>query len=111
MCTRRTTTGTFTGTPSMHITTTTPLQRSLPIIGREQPKGPTAKSSDGQPHQPHDCALLSLVSTLKLLDAGGCSSLVVLDSICTPTYQAGLLFVPDVVLNSPARGPPCGYFA
>jgi hypothetical protein len=78
---------------------------------KREPKGPTAKSSDGEAHKPHDCALLSLVSTLKLLDAGGRSSPIFLDSICAPTYQAGLLFVPDVVLNSPARGPPCDYLA
>ena len=76
-----------------------------------QSKGPAAKSSDGSTHKPHDCALLSLVSTLKLLHAGGCSSPIFLDSVVTPTYQAGLLFVPDVVLNSPARGPPCALFA
>jgi hypothetical protein len=77
--------------------------------GAKQPKGPTAESSDGQTHQQHACPLLSLVSTLKLLDAGECSSPIVLDSIGTPTYQPGLLYVPDVVLNSPARGPPSDY--
>jgi hypothetical protein len=79
--------------------------------GEVQSKGPTAESSDSQAHKPHDCALLSLVSTLKLLDAGDCSSPIVLDSIVTVAYQPGLLFVPDVVFDSPARGPPCNYFA
>lgn len=76
-----------------------------------QSKEPTAKSSDDQTHKPHACPLLSLVAKLKLLDAGDGSSPIVLDSIGTFTCEAGLLHVPDVVLNSPARGPPCAFSA
>ena len=74
-------------------------------------KHPTATTSDGPSHRQHACPLLSLVSTLKLLHAGDCTSTIFLDSIVTATYQAGFLFAPDVVFDSPARGPPCAFLA
>lgn len=74
-------------------------------------KEPAAKSTDGQAHQAHACPLLSLVSTLKLLHVGDCSSPILPDAIVTRSHQAGLAFVPQLVFNLPARGPPCAFFA
>ena len=67
--------------------------------------GPSV-SVQGPTHQPHACPILSLVTTLKLLQAFGCTPSITLDSIITRSNEPRLMLVRGVVLNSYARGPP-----
>src|SRR4051794_28255052 len=61
---------------------------------------------EGTTHQPHSCAILTLVSTLKLGHAAFCANLIILDSLVTPTWESGTLSAVNVVRCSYARGPP-----
>jgi hypothetical protein len=65
----------------------------------------------GNTHQPHSCAILTLVSTLKLGHAAFCANLIILDSFVTPTWESETISAIDVVRFSYARGPPSGSFA
>jgi hypothetical protein len=68
-------------------------------------------ASEGTTHQPHSCAILTLVSTLKLGYAAFCTNSIILDSLVTPTWESGTISAFDVVRYSYARGPPSGSFA
>ena len=70
-----------------------------------QSKGPTAKSPDSTTHQQHACPLLRIVSTLKVLPIGGTAH-VSLNVVSTFTIEAELLFTPEFLRDTYARGPP-----
>jgi hypothetical protein len=65
---------------------------------------------DGNTHRPHSCAILSLVSTLKLGHAARSPNLIILDSLVIPIWESGTICARDVVRYSYARGPPAGSF-
>jgi hypothetical protein len=66
---------------------------------------------EGMTHQPHSCAILTLVSTLKLGHAAVCNNAIFLDLLVTRTWESGITSAFDVVRYSYARGPPSGSFA
>jgi hypothetical protein len=76
-----------------------------------QGKYEAAIALEGTTHQPHSCAILTLVSTLKLGHTAFCANSIILDSLITPTWESGIISAFDVVRYSYARGPPSGSFA
>jgi hypothetical protein len=76
-----------------------------------QGKSDLTIASEGNTHQAHSCAILTLVSTLKLGHAAFCSNSIILDSFVTLTWESGSISAIDVVRYSYARGPPSGSFA
>src|SRR3954447_6575609 len=54
-----------------------------------QGKYETSITLMGTAHHPHSCAILTLVSTLKLGHAAFCANLIILDSLVTPTWESG----------------------
>ena len=69
-----------------------------------------AIAGQGPRHQPHSCAILTLVSTLKLSHAPFSTNSLILDSLVTPTWESGVVSSFDVVRYSYARGPPWASF-
>lgn len=74
-------------------------------------KNEAAITLEGTTHHPHSCALLTLVSTLKLSHAAVSNNAIFLDSLVTPTWERGIISAMDVVRCSYPRGPPSGSFA
>jgi hypothetical protein len=82
-----------------------------PHLHARQGKYEAAIALDGNTHRPHSCAILTLVSTLKLSHAAVCNNAIFLDSLVTQTWEGGIISALDVMRYSYARGPPSGSFA
>src|SRR3954453_13214773 len=74
-------------------------------------KPEAAITFEGITHQPHSCAILTLVSTLKLGHAAFCDNSIRLDSFVTPIWESGINSASNIVRYSYPRGPPSGSFA
>jgi hypothetical protein len=94
-------------TSHRHLSGTTTDVHHNPRPGKNEP----TITLEGTPHQPHSCAILTLVSTLKLSHAAVCNNAIFLDSLVTPIWESGTISAVEVVRCSYARGPPSGSFA
>jgi hypothetical protein len=57
-------------------------------------------------HQPHACPLVTLVSTLKLSQAGCAPAAIMLDALIAPSHERDDVWAHEVALDAYPRGPP-----
>jgi hypothetical protein len=62
-------------------------------------------------HQPHACPLLTLVSTLKLSQAGCVPAAIILDALVAPSHEYEAVRAHKLALEAYPRGPPGRSFA
>jgi hypothetical protein len=62
-------------------------------------------------HESHACPLLTLVSSLKLSNAGSWTTVIILNALVTATFERDRVCEFAAAFSSSARGPPAGNFA